>query len=47
MSKGGPNIEQAIFENEQAKREYERAVEELNEDRNRVQTEVRELEEEF
>ncbi|HUG20667.1 MAG TPA: DUF1553 domain-containing protein, partial [Planctomycetaceae bacterium] len=47
MDKGGPNIERAIFEDEQAKRDYEEAVEQLNQERNRVQTEVRELEEEF
>ncbi|HSG72396.1 MAG TPA: DUF1553 domain-containing protein [Planctomycetaceae bacterium] len=47
MDKGGPNIERAIFENEQAKRDYDQAVEQLNQKRNRVQAEVRELEDEF
>jgi len=47
MAKGGPNVERAIFESEQAKQEYEQAVQTLNEQRNEVQAQVRAIEEEF
>ncbi|MBD3672528.1 MAG: DUF1549 domain-containing protein [Planctomycetaceae bacterium] len=44
---GGPNVERAIFESDEARQEYERKVRELNEQRNEVQTQVREFENEF
>ena len=44
---GGPNIERAIFASEEARQEYERKVQELNQQRNAAQAKVRAFEDEF
>jgi len=44
---GGPNIERAIFASEEARQEYDRKVQELNQQRNAAQAKVRAFEDEF